>query len=268
MSSSSLRHEAAAPIGDYPPENAANRPVLLPEIPNEAAGFAYPVPATAPEARIHPNENLSAAIDRFAGEAGVAPEVWEGSRRLLDTLARHSPADYAHSLRGCYYNYGLELQKPAPERDPAFAVVAAAVHDVGKIGIDNSILDFRGTFGAAHWASIHRHPIIGADLLKPIDRDVALATGLHHAFQADGYGIDLDAAIREYGLDQQEVTRVTGMARQIMLIDVFDATLTRRDRGGYTADASPEQQRQLLLSRFPDSAAQLDWLFAHRIGEI
>lgn len=267
MSSSSLRQEAASPIDDYPCEHTVNEPAL-PEVPTEAAGFAHPAPPAAPEARIHPNENLSAAVDRFAVEAGVAPEVWDGSRKLLDTLARHNPAAYAHSLRGGYYNYGLELQKPASDRDPAFALVAAAVHDVGKIGIDNSVLDFHGKFGAAHWENIHRHPVIGADLLKTIDRDASLVNGLHHAFQADGYGIDLDAAIREYGLDQAAVTRITGMARQVMLIDVFDVTLTRRDRGDSMADASPEQQKLLLLGQFPDSAAQLDWLFAHRIDEI
>ena len=69
--------------------------------------------------------------------------------------------------------------------------IAGHLHDIGKIGVPDYILNKQGALDDAEWLAIRRHPQIGAAILRPV-REIA-ASGicemvLYHHERYDGQG--------------------------------------------------------------------------------
>jgi len=106
----------------------------------------------------------------------------------------------------------------------------ALLHDVGKIGVPEEILNKPGALTAEEFAIIKRHPDMGCEILAPIAsfRQVLDAVRFHHE-NPDGTGYPL-------GLTRDEIPL---FARIIHVVDVFDALSTARSyRKAYTVDGA------------------------------
>lgn len=71
---------------------------------------------------------------------------------------------------------------------------AAMLHDIGKVGIHDDILNKRGPLSAGEWEIIRNHPLSGAEVLRVHStlRDVAQLTEAHHEwFNGAGYPFGL-----------------------------------------------------------------------------
>ncbi len=70
--------------------------------------------------------------------------------------------------------------------------IAGHLHDIGKIGIPDSILQKKGRLTAEEFTLIQRHPQIGADIVAPVTLlpgiDVIAGSILHHHERFDGAG--------------------------------------------------------------------------------
>ena len=95
------------------------------------------------------------------------------------------------------------------------------MHDVGKIGIPDAVLRKPGPLDADEWATMRRHPEIGAEIIGEhpsgvlqLAREIALA---HHE-KWDGSGYPRGLAGEAIPLS----------ARIVAIADVFDALTTRR----------------------------------------
>ena len=67
--------------------------------------------------------------------------------------------------------------------------IAAHLHDIGKMGIPENILNKRGKILPHEWAQIQRHPEIGYDILsKSKQLDKIAKVVLHHHERWDGKG--------------------------------------------------------------------------------
>ena len=87
----------------------------------------------------------------------------------------------------------------------ACCAAPALLHDVGKLGVSNRILDKPGKLDAEEWVAMRRHPeLVAADPAMPCPRlaDVARLAATHHE-RLDGSGYpdgltasELDAARR------------------------------------------------------------------------
>ena len=72
-------------------------------------------------------------------------------------------------------------------RDVAFA---AALHDLGKIGIPVRVLDNRGGLSSEDWELIHTHPELGARIIDPVPAlagTAALIRACHEHYDGSGY---------------------------------------------------------------------------------
>jgi HD-GYP domain-containing protein (c-di-GMP phosphodiesterase class II) len=96
---------------------------------------------------------------------------------------------------------------------------AAILHDIGKIGIDSTVLNKEGELTNTEFSLIRAHPIIGDEILGPIGTlEGVRTTILQHHERYDGKGYP-------YGIAGEEITV---KARILAVIDTFDAMLTDR----------------------------------------
>ncbi|MBI4335261.1 MAG: HD domain-containing protein [Candidatus Omnitrophica bacterium] len=97
--------------------------------------------------------------------------------------------------------------------------VSALLHDVGKIGTPDYILNKKGPLTRKEYEEIKKHPVIGASILAPIKEleDVIEAIRYHQEwYNGEGY---------PEGIKGEEIPLV---ARIIMAADTFDAMTTDR----------------------------------------
>jgi diguanylate cyclase (GGDEF)-like protein len=113
---------------------------------------------------------------------------------------------------------------------------AARMHDIGKIGVPDHVLNKRGPLNALEQAIMATHPDIGADILDPIHTlgDVVPIVRHHHEHW-DGQGYPR-------GLAGEEIP--TG-ARVVAVADAIDAMITDRPyrRGMHISAALAELDR-------------------------
>jgi putative two-component system response regulator len=98
---------------------------------------------------------------------------------------------------------------------------AAPMHDIGKIGVPDSILLKKGRLNAYEWEIMQQHPIFGAEIIGDHPSELmkmAAEIALTHHEKWDGSGYP-------YGLKGEEIPL---SSRIIALADVFDALTTER----------------------------------------
>jgi diguanylate cyclase (GGDEF)-like protein/putative nucleotidyltransferase with HDIG domain len=122
-----------------------------------------------------------------------------------------------------------------PERRVSRVRLAGILHDIGKVGVPNSILRKPGPLTQEEFALIRRHPELGAQILEhPSLSDVREWVAAHHE-RPDGLGYPLGLSIDALELE----TRIVAVA------DAYEAMTSDRpysDSIGYDA-ALAELQR-------------------------
>jgi len=103
--------------------------------------------------------------------------------------------------------------------------IASALHDIGKIGIPEDLLNKPAPLAAAEREVMARHPAIGARILETVEGlEAAAALVLHHQERWDGI---TEGTFPGYpaGLAGEEIPLG---ARIIAVVDAFDAMTTDR----------------------------------------
>ncbi|MCH7719624.1 MAG: HD domain-containing protein [Planctomycetes bacterium] len=95
----------------------------------------------------------------------------------------------------------------------------ALLHDVGKIGIPDAIINKTGKLTPEEFSVIQEHPVIGARIVAPLDgSEVLLDPVRHHHEHWDGKGYP----------DQLSGEDIPLSARLIAVADVFEALISDR----------------------------------------
>lgn len=97
--------------------------------------------------------------------------------------------------------------------------LAGILHDIGKIGIDDSILKKKGPLTKEERKVIEKHPVIGAKIIESVTAlGPAIETVLYHHERWDGHGYPK-------GLSGEEIPL---LARILGIADAYDAMTTER----------------------------------------
>jgi putative nucleotidyltransferase with HDIG domain len=147
----------------------------------------------------------------------------EANLGLLETLSAVIDAydvyTYGHSTQVAVYAEAI-AEKMGLTRDEQAAVVKAAlVHDVGKIGVMDSIFSKEGLPTDEEWNLVQRHPIIGAEIVrrtKGLQELVPVVRHHHERWDGGGY---------PDGLEGEEIPLG---ARILALADALDAMCSDR----------------------------------------
>ncbi len=122
----------------------------------------------------------------------------------------------------------------APRLDREFVEsigLVAALHDVGKIGTPDDILNKAGQLEAWEWNVMKQHTINGAYILSTYPNPMAREIALHHHERWDGSGYP-------HGLSEQLIPL---SARIVSISDVYDALRMRRNyKEAYTHEQTVE----------------------------
>jgi len=119
---------------------------------------------------------------------------------------------------------------------------ASILHDIGKIGIDNFILQKQGKLTIKEYGLVKTHPLIGDEILGPIEtmEDVRKTIIQHHE-RYDGSGYP-------YGLQGDEISL---KSKILSVVDTFDAMMTDRPyRKALTLQIVKEEIRSNAGSQF------------------
>ncbi len=96
---------------------------------------------------------------------------------------------------------------------------AGLLHDIGKIGIDENILDKAGSLTSQEWEEMERHPEIGYHILSAVNEFATIAEYvLSHHERVDGKGYPRKLQLKEIPLQ----------AKIIALADSYDAMTDER----------------------------------------
>jgi two-component system response regulator RpfG len=183
-------------------------------------------------------EDKSRLLEVMVSEATA--EIRSREKETLMRLARageYRDTDTAkHLLRMSRYSGVLAEAIGLSEEDAELIELAAPLHDLGKIGIPDSILRKSGALTDAEIEVMRQHPKIGHDILQDspskylrLGGEIALA---HHE-RYDGSGYPLGIAGEAIPLS----------ARIVAIADVFDALTSVRP---YKAAWSIEEAMQYL----------------------
>jgi HD-GYP domain-containing protein (c-di-GMP phosphodiesterase class II) len=111
---------------------------------------------------------------------------------------------------------------------------ASILHDIGKIGIPESILNKPARLTDAEYDIIKRHPEKGCEILQPLEQlEDSLPGIIHHHERYDGKGYP-------QGLKGEEIPLI---ARIIAVADTFDAINSTR---AYRGTRSPEKALEII----------------------
>jgi putative nucleotidyltransferase with HDIG domain len=168
-----------------------------------------------------------------------AKEIHETTVQMLESMADavdlRDPYTGGHSSRVAEYSGAMlkQLNKGGPEAE--LVVSAARVHDIGKIGLPDSVLLKDGKLDPEEQAIMQTHPEAGAQLLRryrEFSRGIDIVRHHHERWDGHGYPSGLKATAIPWG------------ARIVAVADSFDAMTSDRP---YRAGMSGETARQILL---------------------
>ena len=124
-----------------------------------------------------------------------------------------------HSLRVARIGYGLARELGLSVEQSKTLERGAILHDIGKIGIADSILLKPGPLDPHEWQMMRQHPDIGARIIEGVPfLEEALPVIRYHQERWDGTGYPI-------GL---KGTDIPVLARIFAVVDAFDALTTER----------------------------------------
>src|SRR5688572_15296359 len=148
------------------------------------------------------------------------PSGWEEARKVTSILVdAATPKDgytTEHAVEVARLSRLVGMELGLDEEELEWLVHGALLHDLGKLGVADAILEKPGPLTEEEWALIKRHPEIGARMLEPLEfLSGAVPVIRHHHERPDGSGYP-------DGLEGDEILLA---ARIVAAVDAYDVML-------------------------------------------
>ena len=158
-------------------------------------------------------------------------KVIEVDEDRLDTIAEafakvvdaKSPYTYGHSSRVAAYTLAIAKRMGIPPTRQKWLYRAALLHDIGKLGVSNGVLDKPGKLDDSEWEQVKAHAFYSEQILSRLNvfAELAQVASAHHE-RLDGKGYP-------HGLVAEQISLET---RIITTADIFDAITADRPYRG------------------------------------
>ena len=138
---------------------------------------------------------------------------------IANTIDAKDAYTSGHSLRVAKCSAAIARKLGWSEKEIQNFQYVALLHDIGKIGVPDAILNKPSRLSDEEFQVIKKHPIIGNDILKDIHMIKSVAEGaLYHHERYDGRGYP-------FGLAGEDIPLY---ARIICIADAYDAMTSNR----------------------------------------
>lgn len=185
------------------------------------------------------DEELRAVVAHGVEQYNVVIAMKNASEATLLSLAQtielKDPYTRGHCDRVAQYALKTAERLKLSEQDSGYIKQGSWLHDCGKIGVPEGILNSPGPLTPEQMTVVKNHPAWGADvarLARLPDQVVGIILHHHERFDGTGYPAGLKG------------TGIPYLARLVAVADVYDAMATDRP---YRKAMSREEARELLL---------------------
>jgi HD-GYP domain-containing protein (c-di-GMP phosphodiesterase class II) len=161
---------------------------------------------------------------------------------LAEAIEKKNHYTGGHTKRVVYYALCIAKYLQLTSEQLEQVRLAAVLHDVGKIGIEDKILKKNAPLDAEEWKVMQTHPQLGFDILGRVEglKDVIGGARYHHE-RWDGKGYPV-------GLQGEAIPLI---ARIVAVADAYDAMVsTRPYRKGLDPKTAYEEILQHRGSQF------------------
>lgn len=189
----------------------------------------------------------------LANEVAIAVENGNRYRELRDafvgtahaiaeTIEKRAPYTGGHTNRVKQYSFVIGKMLGLSGKENEELTLAAILHDIGKIGVRDSILMKNGRLDKEEAAAMERHAEFGSEILehvRQLKRVVPGVRGHHERYDGTGYP------------DCLRGEDIPIIARIIAVADTFDAMTTdRRYRKGLSVSTAVGELRKYSGTQF------------------
>jgi len=163
-------------------------------------------------------------------------ETYLTTIQSLVLLLEHRDAyTYGHSARVTSISVELGKRLGMSPDEIENLRVAATLHDIGKVGVPDTILNKPGALTDDEWAIVKRHPVIGYDIIAPISfLENATAVVKYHHERHDGKGYPEGRSQDDLPLD----------VKTVIIADAYDAMNSDR---AYRKALAPEEIKEQII---------------------
>ncbi|MBO5610729.1 MAG: response regulator [Eubacterium sp.] len=168
-------------------------------------------------------------------------------RSLAGAIDAKDTYTNGHSSRVAEYSKEIARRYGYSMKEQSDIFIIGLLHDVGKIGVPDSVINKPGALSDEEFEYIKRHPVIGSQILKNINEMPKLSIGArwhHERYDGSGY---------PDGLAGEEIPEE---ARIIAVADAYDAMSSNRSY----RNSMPQEKIRLEIER--GSGTQFDPRFA------
>jgi putative nucleotidyltransferase with HDIG domain len=189
------------------------------------------------------------------------PSGWEEARKvtsiLVDAVTPKDGYSADHALQVARLSRLVGVELGLNEEELEWLVHGALLHDVGKLGVADEILEKLGPLTEEEWKVVKRHSEVGARMIEPLEFLCgALPVIRHHHERPDGSGYP-------DGLEGDEIPLA---ARVVAVVDAYDVMIRRPYRPErYGSKRSPAEALQEL---WDEAGRQFDVRVVEAMGRL
>jgi putative two-component system response regulator len=166
-----------------------------------------------------------------------------GVQSLAEALELKDPYTRGHSVRVSQYSGAIARMLGVAGSVVMNIELGGQLHDIGKIGVREDVLNKAGPLTRDEYEHIMTHPLLGWRILHPLlsDNPVVLNVVRSHHERMDGTGIP----------DRLSGNDIPREARIVSVADAFDAMMSKRPyRQGLSYNAALTELRRTVDSQF------------------
>lgn len=159
--------------------------------------------------------------------------VIQSFARIVDARDKYTQG---HSERVAEYSEKISRKMGLSQEEVELLKETALLHDIGKLGVQESILNKKEKLTEQDWEIIRKHPTIGEDILSPVltQKEMLAAVRQHHErFDGKGYPNHISGK------------NIHIFAQILSVADAFDAmTSSRAYRPAFSKEKAIEELKK------------------------
>lgn len=202
---------------------------------------------------------VAIAIDNARLYEGIQDAFLQTAEALADAIDKRDPYTGGHTKRVVKYSMAIAKYLNMNPSEKEHLKIAAILHDIGKIGIVDIILQKPSKLNEDEFNKIKKHPIVGGEIIEKIAhlKDVIPGMRYHHE-RVDGKGYP-------DGLDGSKIPLI---AKIIAVADTFDAITTDRPyQKALNGDVAIEEIKRVSGLQFDEDVVRA-FTKAYKNGDI